>query len=178
LDAVFNDLETVFYENNIPSTDSNEDDTPLLSCRFKTKVSELKILTMYNFIRRNCAEEMEEGSPSNFNVDAGGSWKSILAWGKGPIWIRNSKQHSKFLPTASMEHFESDEERLRQLALQKPEQETPLRLFVTGPGNVFVTHTHRNMYMPSLICTNGTNVPANPTCLHAASEGAFLWGME
>jgi hypothetical protein len=152
LDAVFNDLETVFYENDIPSTDSNEDDTPLPSCRFKTKVSELNTLTMQNFIRRNGAEEMEEGSPSNVNVDATGSWKSILAWGKRANL--DPEQQTAFeilaatyvltffeegdidthLPAASMEHFESEKERLRQLARQKPEQETPLRLFVTGPA--------------------------------------------
>ena len=38
------------------------------------------------------------------------------------------------LQASIMEHFEKQKENLRKLARQKPEQNTPLRLFVTGPA--------------------------------------------
>ena len=82
------------------------------------------------------------------------SWKSILAWGRkanldpeqqtafeilaatyvltffeeGDIDCGNPSQAS------IMEHFETEKEKLRQLARRKPDQERPLQLFVTGPA--------------------------------------------
>jgi hypothetical protein len=147
-------LESIFYDNNSPLEQSNGEDDPLPSCHFKTKVSELNTLTMQNFITRNNEEETKEDSSGNVKVDATGSWKSILAWGRkanldpeqqtafeilaatyvltffeeGDIDCGNPSQAS------IMEHFETEKEKLRQLARRKPDQERPLRLFVTGPA--------------------------------------------